>query len=443
MSAAERTVYEAVEDYISTTYNQASAKDRNAVGFIMTVYRKRVASSFLALTLTLGRRLQAMANPQLTLEADDVPEDDFTEEALDLDEVQDLDRQVLLAEEQSDIHDLLDMARVLPTDTKASVLLRELKRLKADGYDQAMVFTQYTDTLDFLRDYLANQYTRDVLCFSGRGGELRALDGSWRSISRDETKRLFREGKAEVLLCTDAAAEGLNFQFCGALVNYEMPWNPMRVEQRIGRIDRLGQKYPTIRIINLHYEDTVETDVYRALRERIGLFSQFIGKLQPILARLPQTIADSALSAKRPAVGQSGAIVRHILEDVDAAEGASFDLDEIVASDLEVPVRPPAPYDLSALDQLLQHGELLPPGLNVKPMGRGEYEFSMPGMSEPMRITTNAAYFEEHPGSTELWSPGSPLFPVVDAAAPIEEVTHLGKGLTDVLGQPPATNIPL
>ena len=72
-----------------------------------------------------------------------------------------------------------------------------------------------------------------------------------------------------MLLCTDAAAEGLNFQFCGAVVNYDMPWNPMRVEQRIGRIDRLGQQHAHIRIVNLHYEGTVETDVYRALRERI------------------------------------------------------------------------------------------------------------------------------------------------------------------------------
>jgi superfamily II DNA/RNA helicase len=69
----------------------------------------------------------------------------------------------------------------------------------------------------------------------------------------DEAKRRFRSGDADILLCTDAAAEGLNFQFCGALINYDMPWNPMRVEQRIGRIDRLGQEHAKIRVINLHY----------------------------------------------------------------------------------------------------------------------------------------------------------------------------------------------
>ena len=69
----------------------------------------------------------------------------------------------------------------------------------------------------------------------------------------------------------------------------------MRVEQRIGRIDRLGQKYPIIRIVNLHYEDTIETDVYRALEARIDLFTAVVGKLQPILSRLPQ-IAEAALA---------------------------------------------------------------------------------------------------------------------------------------------------
>ncbi len=115
------------------------------------------------------------------------------------------------------------------------------------------------------------------MCFSGRGGEVRSADGAWSTIGRDEVKRRFREGEADLLLCTDAAAEGLNFQFCGALINYDMPWNPMRVEQRIGRIDRLGQAHPAIRIVNLHYAGTVETDVYRALRTRINLFESVVG----------------------------------------------------------------------------------------------------------------------------------------------------------------------
>ena len=72
----------------------------------------------------------------------------------------------------------------------------------------------------------------------------------------------------------------------------------MRVEQRIGRIDRLGQRHTIIRIVNLHYEGTVETDVYRALRSRIGLFESVVGRLQPILARLPQMISRTVLSGE-------------------------------------------------------------------------------------------------------------------------------------------------
>ena len=137
------------------------------------------------------------------------------------------------------------------------------------------------------------------MCFSGRGGQVHDPDGAWRTVSRDDIKARFKRGEADVLLCTDAAAEGLNFQFCGALVNYDLPWNPMRVEQRIGRIDRLGQQHPVVRIVNLHYRDTVESDVYISLRRRINLFEQVVGRLQPILARVSGLISDAVLARTR------------------------------------------------------------------------------------------------------------------------------------------------
>ena len=203
----------------------------------------------------------------------------------DADEVADLERRALAAEERTDIAGLLAVVEALPPDSKLAALVETLDLLREDGYRQVMVFTQYTDTMDFLRDRLLTAGDRRLMCYSGRGGEIPGTDGTWRNISREEAKRRFREADADVLLCTDAAAEGLNFQFCGALVNYDMPWNPMRVEQRIGRIDRLGQQHPRVRIVNLHYQDTVETDVYRALRGRIRLFESVVGPLQPIPAQ--------------------------------------------------------------------------------------------------------------------------------------------------------------
>src|SRR5690606_31076723 len=128
------------------------------------------------------------------------------------------------------------------------------------------------------------------------GGEVRTPEGSWKIVSRAEIKTRFQDGKGEILLCTDAAAEGLNFQFCGSLINYDMPWNPMRVEQRIGRIDRLGQRFEDIRIVNLHYKDTVETSVYLALSSRIRLFEDMVGGLQPILSAVSKEIGAIALA---------------------------------------------------------------------------------------------------------------------------------------------------
>src|SRR5690606_18305667 len=149
--------------------------------------------------------------------------------------------------------------------------------------------------------------------------------GRWTTISREECKRRFAAGAADILLCTDAAAEGLNFQFCGALVNYDMPWNPMRVEQRIGRIDRLGQQFLDIRIVNLHYDDTVETDVYRALRQRIGLFEKFVGRLQPILSVVPKAIAKATLAGPKEREDERRAAEAAIEAEEAKAESASFD----------------------------------------------------------------------------------------------------------------------
>lgn len=407
LSAAERQVYERVEHYIAHTYDAASAAERNAVGFVMTVYRRRLASSFAALAATLERRLQGMTASETSVE-EDVADHDL-DEVIDEEDAIEIEVQVLALEEKDEIRALLADVKKLPrVDTKARELVKIVAALREAGYKKLLVFTQFTDTLDFLREHLIAEGF-EVLCFSGRGGELREKAGGWKRIERDEVKRLFRDGSAQILLCTDAAAEGLNFQFCGALVNYDMPWNPMRVEQRIGRIDRLGQRNETIAITNLHYADTVETDVYMALRQRIGLFTRFVGKLQPILAALPRNISEAVLGARDEAQRQE--MVRDLEERIRKQEEEGFDLDAVTEADLDEPPRPPALYDLPALDRLIRRPDLLPAGCSVEQLGPGEYKLSMPGMRQGLRVTTSASFFEDHPGSAELWSPGSPLFP--------------------------------
>jgi len=190
-----------------------------------------------------------------------------------------------------------------------------------------------------------------------------------------------------------------------------MPWNPMRVEQRIGRIDRLGQQHPTIRIINLHYDGTVETDVYRALRNRIGLFQSVIGRLQPILEQMPSRIAASILCDRAQVESEGYRIVGDIEAAVRTAGQSGFDIDMATDEDLTPPVRPEPRLTLNDLEQVLRREDAMPPGIAVEPMPPREFRYLAPGMSAPLRVTTDREFYEEHAESVELWSPGSPLFP--------------------------------
>ena len=437
MTSEERALYDAVEEYIASTYNQASAAERTAVGFVMTIYRRRLASSFHALRTTLRKHLDAIAvddQGRMAGSDEDAPDDEAMDEMPDADEIAELEQRALAAEEAHDIDHLLAGIDRLPPDSKLKILKDVLGELNEAGFAQTMVFSQFTDTMDFLREALRGKAGPRLMCFSGRGGEIPTADGGWRRIGRDEAKRRFRDGEADILLCTDAAAEGLNFQFCGALVNYDMPWNPMRVEQRIGRIDRLGQAHPVIRIVNLHYEGTVETDVYRALRSRIGLFETVVGRLQPILAQLPRTIADAVVSGAGREGPERTRVTDAIERQARQAEAGGFDLDAVLDDDVTLPDRPPSPVTMEDLDRVIGSPGLMPPGTDVQPLAPREYGLLAPGMAERLRVTTDPAWYEEHAESVELWSPGNPLFKAPELLAASEALPEK-KTLADLLGR--------
>ncbi|MCS6780947.1 MAG: helicase-related protein [Geminicoccaceae bacterium] len=406
LSTAERSVYDAVEAYIKEVWDRVKGPERTAVGFVLTVYRRRLASSFAALSRTLEQRLRGVAR----LAEEDRAEAE--EEELEPEAIDAVEREAALFEEQAAIERLLLRIGSLRGESKAERLAELLEELAPLG--QVMVFTQYTDTLDFLRDFLAPRIGGGILCFSGRGGEMREADGGWRAIDRDRVKALFAEGAARVLLCTDAAAEGLNFQFCGALVNYDLPWNPMRVEQRIGRIDRLGQRYETIRVVNLFVADTVETEVYLALRERVRLFEGVVGPLQPILARLPRRLEEAVLSGREAARDlvatirkEAAELEREAVDPLAAAEGG-----------IEETRLPKAPYELADLARLLARPDLLPAGWKSLPAGAEDRLLLPPGAREPIRVTADPDFFDLHAESCELFAPGSPIFPEVRPPLP-------------------------
>ena len=356
--------------------------------------------------------IAAMDEAQLDEDAADLLE---AGEEIDVDTISEEERKALASEELTSIGDLVDAIGRLPLDTKAATLVQILNDLRATGYPQVMVFTQFTDTMDFLREHLASDKRFSVMCFSGRGGEIRGTDGSWKGISRDEVKRRFRERDADILLCTDAAAEGLNFQFCGALVNYDMPWNPMRVEQRIGRIDRLGQKFSDIRIVNLYYSGTVETDVYLAARSRIGLFERVVGGLQPILARIPKLI-ETAVLERRTEPARTEEALRRLNDAIDEGEAQGIDLDEFGDDELELPSRPDPALTLADLHEILESPDLLPKGTDARRLGISDYRYLDGQLPEAIRVSVDRDFFERHTESVEFWTSGSPAFPKIDSA---------------------------
>ncbi|MGH9493380.1 MAG: hypothetical protein ACRD3B_00180 [Candidatus Sulfotelmatobacter sp.] len=194
------------------------------------------------------------------------------------------------------------------------------------------------------------------------------------------------------------------------------PWpHQIRAFQRMydnwppNRIDRLGQENPIIRIVNRHYDDTVGTDVCRALRNGIGLFESVVGKLQPILSQLPQRISATVLTN----TGRD-----RIVSDIESAldeAGTGLDLDAATDAGLELAPRPKPLYDFDDLDRVLTSESARPVGIHVSGMTRREYSYLAPGMSQPVRITTGPEFYEEHTESVELWSSGNPAFPMPEA----------------------------
>jgi superfamily II DNA or RNA helicase len=412
----ERALYDAVEDFISTQYAQASGQKKSAVGFVMTIYRRRLASSVAALVSTLEKRMDGQQQ-QLEEDAAASEDDDITGElTLDLEGMQSAFQEASLQGELDAIAVLLDQARPLVGhDSKGAAFLEAIDELQAQGYKQVIVFSQYTDTVDALKELLIGAGRTSLMTFTGRGGEILQKGGVWKALNREATKRGFKEGKAEILLCTDAAAEGLNFQFCGALINYDMPWNPMRVEQRIGRIDRIGQTHEQMQIVNLHLDGTVEADVYRALKGRIAMFEQVVGKLQPILAKASSSISQATL-VRRDQREKARASAVAAVEQEPEIKG--LDLDDVL-QDLDairdvVNTLQPSPLTLADLEAILRQPALLPPGCSARPIGAFDFAWTQPGLDKEMRVTCNASYYEDNSDSCELWVPGSPLFPCWD-----------------------------
>lgn len=143
--------------------------------------------------------------------------------------------------------------------------------LEQDDAEKVIVFSYFRATLHYLHERLAQDGIRGTILYGG-------------APDKDATVSGFRDSRSvNVLLSSEVGSEGIDLQFARIVINYDLPWNPMRVEQRIGRIDRLGQKAEKIHVWNLFYEETIDARIYDRLFERLKIFEGALGALEPVL----------------------------------------------------------------------------------------------------------------------------------------------------------------
>jgi Helicase conserved C-terminal domain len=261
----------------------------------MTIYRRRVSSSPVALRKSLERRETGLKAVMAQRAYDDTVLD--VEDAQELQDLLNVQLTSAMPDtpgeadaELRQVQSLLEKIENLGgLDTKRDRVISWVKQLTADGRS-ILVFTSYADTMEYLRDAIRSAGV-PVASYSGDGGTIR-VDGKWLTVAKEEVTGALGAGKIRALVCTDAANEGLNLQAAGALINFDLPWNPSKVEQRIGRIDRIGQALGVLPIVNLYLKDSVDQRVYRALAKRCGLFERYVGPMQPVLSRAMRMLAE-------------------------------------------------------------------------------------------------------------------------------------------------------
>ena len=154
-----------------------------------------------------------------------------------------------------------------------------LKELKSQKIKQMIVFSFFKKTLDYLEIKLQKL-----------GYRVGKIHGDFSIEERFSTIKAFKSGSFDILLSSEVGSEGLDMQFCNVVINYDLPWNPMRVEQRIGRIDRIGQKFDKLHIFNLCIVGSIEDRIYNRLYSKLGIFENSIGELEPILGDLEKQL---------------------------------------------------------------------------------------------------------------------------------------------------------
>jgi len=277
----ECELYEEVTRYVKYHYNRALQKEKRNVAFALVILQRRLASSVRAIRLSLERRrgrLQDLLNKgkivQETLYmSEDEMEELAEEERWELEEelVEKLTSADTLQELSAEIEQLdrlISLARRTER-SESETKLKELRKvIETEGVvesgEKLLIFTESRDTLSYLEEKLRSW-----------GFSVTTIHGGMKLDNRIKAEAEFRE-KAQVMVATEAAGEGINLQFCHLCINYDIPWNPNRLEQRMGRVHRYGQRHE-VHIYNLVAVDTYEGRVLRALFDKLERMREHLG----------------------------------------------------------------------------------------------------------------------------------------------------------------------
>lgn len=277
----ERVFYEAITRVVLDYAAGCAGGER----FLLSMPQRLVSSSPAAAAAWWEARGAAMAAARARepLESEDDEEDVEVADA-------ETDFRPLVAALADKTRELNLTRRLRDVDAKFALLRRELERLWREEPDaKLIIFSSFKATLGYLQERL-----REV------GVPTELMHGTV-AEPRDTILRRFRERQGRcVLLSSEVGSEGVDLQFCWIVVNYDLPWNPMRLEQRIGRVDRLGQEREQVTILNLIYADTIDDRIYRKLYERLRLGEQALGEFEAVLGEpireMTQQLLDPRLS---------------------------------------------------------------------------------------------------------------------------------------------------
>ncbi|WP_188788804.1 helicase-related protein, partial [Halobellus salinus] len=296
MTHDERQFYRAVTDYVQNVYNRSEKLNEPAVGFAMALMQKRLVSSIGAIQATLSRRLGDLVDEQSTstslseeasayLDGEDLDEEDKQQAEEELSALTVTESDAQLEEEIETLRDLVSLAEGISVDSKAQKVRRYIQQLLEEQPDEKLLlFTEYTDTLDYLLELVKDEPWAD---------EILVIDGSVDKEERARIEEEFNHGQSRLLFATDAASEGIDLQHsCHIMVNYELPWNPNRLEQRIGRLHRYGQD-KEVKVWNFTFEDTREGEIFDMLQNKVENIRGKLGNTADVLGMLDDINVDS------------------------------------------------------------------------------------------------------------------------------------------------------